>query len=238
MQTRSLSYEVDGLQCIGHLAVPDGDGKRPAILVSHEGRGFDEHARDTANRLATELGYVAFALDYLGGGGPVSQEQAMNNLGAMMREPRRMRDAANAGLSLLLDEPLADPSQVGAIGFCFGGTMSLELGRSGADVKAIVGFHSGLSNPSPGDEANFVGKVVVCVGDADPLIPTEQRAAFEAEMRATSVDWQLHLFGGVGHSFTNPNADGSMMPAIKYHEPSAKRAWKIMVDLFAETFAT
>ncbi len=57
-------------------------------------------------------------------------------------------------------------------------------------------------------------------------------------MRATTVDWQLHLFGGVGHSFTNPAADGTRMSAIKYHGPSATRSWKIMVDLFAETFAS
>lgn len=236
METRSIAYEVDGLECIGHLAVPDGDGKRPAILVCHEGGGFDEHARNTANRVATELGYVAFALDYFGGGKPIAGDQVMGSIVALMQAPDRIRALANAGLTQLLTEERADATRVGAIGFCFGGTMSLELGRSGADVKAIVGFHSGLSNPSPGDEKHFVGKVVVCVGDADPLIPTEQRAAFEAEMRATTVDWQLHLFGGVGHSFTNPAADGTRMAAIKYHEPSAKRSWKVMVDLFAETF--
>ena len=236
MQTRSISYEFDGLEYIGHLAVPDGEGKRPAILVSHEGGGFDEHARDTADRLASELGYVAFALDYYGGAAPLVGGEAMARIGALMQAPDRLRALANAGLSQLLAEERADADRVGAIGFCFGGTLSLELGRSGADVKAIVGFHSGLSNPSPGDEGNFVGKVVVCVGDADPLIPTDQRAAFEAEMRATTVDWQLHLFGGVGHSFTNPAADGTRMAAIKYHGPSATRSWKIMVDLFAETF--
>ncbi len=236
MQTRTVSYEADGLECIGHLAVPDGDGKRPAILVSHEGGGFDEHARNTANRIATELGYVAFALDYFGGGKPIAGDQVMGRIVGLMQAPQRIRALANAGLTQMLTEERADATRVGAIGFCFGGTMSLELGRSGADVKAIVGFHSGLSNPSPGDEQHFVGKVVVCVGDADPLIPTEQRAAFEAEMRATTVDWQLHLFGGVGHSFTNPAADGTRMAAINYHEPSAKRSWKVMVDLFAETF--
>ena len=74
-------------------------------------------------------------------------------LGALMGDNRRIRRLARAGLDVLLAQPEADPNRVAAIGYCFGGTMSLELGRSGADVKAIVGFHSGLQTARPEDAA-------------------------------------------------------------------------------------
>ena len=114
--------------------------------------------------------------------------------------------------------------------------MSLELGRSGAAVHAIVGFHSGLSNTSPADAANITGKVLVCIGVDDPIIAPEQRAAFEQEMNAGGVDWQMILYSHAGHSFTNKSADGSR-PGFNYHELSDQRSWQAMVDFFHEVFA-
>ncbi len=122
-----------------------------------------------------------------------------------------------------------------AIGYCFGGTLSLELARSGAPLGAVVGFHSGLATTRPEDASAITGKVLVCIGADDPIIPPEQRADFEAEMRAAGVDWQMHLYGGAVHSFTNPAADGSM-PAIKYDAAADARSWQAMLDLFAEVF--
>ena len=87
--------------------------------------------------------------------------------------------------------------------------MSLELARGGADLKAVVGFHSGLATSRPEDAANITGSVLVCIGAEDPLIPPDQRLAFEEEMRAGGVDWRMNLYGGAVHSFTNPAADGS-----------------------------
>jgi dienelactone hydrolase len=119
------------------------------------------------------------------------------------------------------------------MGYCFGGTMSLELGRGGAPVNAIVGFHSGLANTDPADASNIAGRVLVCIGVDDPIIPPEQRAAFEREMNAARVDWQMILYSGAGHSFTNKLADGSR-PGFKYHEPSDRRSWQAMTAFFHE----
>ena len=104
-----------------------------------------------------------------------------------------------------------DAERLAAIGYCFGGTTALEIGRAGADVKAIVGFHSGLVTVRPQDARNIKGKVLVCIGADDPIIPPEQRAAFETEMKAAGIDWRLQLYGGAGHSFTNPAADSRGM---------------------------
>jgi len=236
VRIEDIEYEAEGLQLIGQLAVDDQvEGPRPAVLVCHEGPGLDDHAKQRALRLAG-LGYVAFALDYHGGGKPVPMDQVMARLGPLMGDPVKTRSLGQAGLEVLLRQPEADPSRVAAIGYCFGGTMSLELARGGADLKAIVGFHSGLATTRPEDARNIVGRVLVCIGAEDPIIPPEQRLAFEKEMQDAGVDWRMNLYGSAAHSFTNERASALGMPGIAYHQPTDLRSWRAMLDLFDEVF--
>ena len=105
---------------------------------------------------------------------------------------------------MLRAEPRTDVTRLAAIGYCFGGTLSLELARGGADLKAVVGFHSGLATVRPEDAGNITGKVLALIGADDPIVDNTQRREFEEEMRAGGVDWQLVVYGGAVHSFTNP----------------------------------
>ncbi len=236
MTSDEVEYSVDGKRHVGHIAVPDGDGVRPGVLVCHEGPGLDDHARSRADRLASELGMVAFALDYHGDGKRLPMNEVMPKLGELMSSPQRTRQLGRAGLDVLLANPRVDHAKVAAIGYCFGGTMSLELARDGADLAAVVGFHSGLATASPALPGAVKAKILVCIGVEDPIIPAEQRAAFEAEMNASDVDWRMNLYSHAAHSFTNPGADAVGMPGIKYHAPTDDRSWRAMVDLFEETF--
>ena len=237
MRVENISYDFNGTTHIGTLAVDDTKtGKRPGVLVCHEGPGIVDVTRDKAKRLA-EAGYVAFALDYHGGGAVLpDMAQVMARLGPLMQDPDTTRALGRAGLAVLLAQPEVDTANVAAIGYCFGGTMVLELARGGDDLKAVVGFHSGLATVRPGDAKNAKAKVLVCIGTEDPLIPPEQRAAFETEMRDAGVDWRMNLYGGAKHSFTNPLASGLGIPGIEYHEPTDKRSWAAMIDLFDEVF--
>jgi dienelactone hydrolase len=237
--TRDISYEADGRTMIGMLAVPDGDGLRPGILVCHEGPGLDDHAKGRAVRLAEELGYVAFALDYHGDGKPIEdRQQMMARIGEFREDPARARAVGLAGLDVLCAEPRTDRAQLAAIGYCFGGTLSFELARGGADLKAAVGFHAGLGTARPEDARNITGKVLALIGADDPIVPNEQRRAFEEEMTAGSVDWQLVVYGGAVHSFTNQRAANIDLPGIAYHERTDRRSWQAMLDLFAEVFGS
>jgi dienelactone hydrolase len=237
--TRDVSYEADGRTMVGTLALPDdgGSDRRPSVLVCHEGPGLDDHARGRAARLADELGYVAFALDYHGGGKPVEdREQMMGRLGELRGDPQRARAIATAGLEVLLAQARTDRARVAAIGYCFGGTLSLELARSGADLKAVVGFHSGLAPARPEDARNIRAKVLMLIGADDPIVDNAQRRDFEEEMRDAGVDWQLNVYGGAVHSFTNPRAANIDIPGIAYHEQTDRRSWQAMLDLFGEVF--
>jgi dienelactone hydrolase len=159
----------------------------------------------------------------------------MARLQPWMADPTGIRTRALAALDVLKSQKEVDPARLAAIGYCFGGTTSLEIARSGADVKAVVGFHSGLATARPQDAVNIKAKVLVCIGADDPIIPPEQRAAFEAEMKSAGVDWRLQLYGGAGHSFTNPAADSRGMKGFFYHEATDRRSWNAMIELFNET---
>ncbi len=236
MHVEDIAYEADGARMIGQFAVDESKpGRRPGILVCHEGPGLTEHTKKIAARLAA-LGYAAFAMDYYGDGKPLaSPSDSMARLAPWRIDPTGIRIRGRAALDTLARRPEVDPARLAAIGYCFGGTTALELGRSGADIKAIVGFHSGLATPRPQDAKNIKARVLVHIGADDPIIPPEQRAAFEAEMKAAGCDWRLQLHGGAGHSFTNPAIDGRGMKGFFFHETTDRRSWNAMIELFNET---
>lgn len=238
MKTQDIAYTVAGARYVGYLAVDDSrSGPRPGVLVGPEGGGLVELTRSIARRLA-EAGFAAFAMDYYGNGQPLSDmDQMMARLGPWMVDPTGIRAIATEALSVLAAQPETDASRLAAIGYCFGGTTALELARSGADLKAVVGFHSGLGTARPQDAANIRARVLACIGADDPLIPPEQRLAFEREMNSGGVDWRLNLYGGAGHSFTNPDVGALGRAGFAYHEPTDRRSWSAMMDLFAEAFA-
>lgn len=234
---KDIAYAADGAAMIGTLATPGSlTGKVPGILVCHEGPGISDHARDIAARLA-EAGYVAFAMDYHGGGQTVDMGEAMKSIMAWMADPTGIRARATAALNVLKAQPGVDASRLAAIGYCFGGTTALELARQGEDLKAVVGFHSGLGAARPQDAANIKGKVLVQIGADDPIIPPQQRLDFEKEMTAGKVDWRMLLYGGAGHSFTNPLVDQLGRAGFAYSRSADQRSWRAMIDLFDEAFA-
>jgi dienelactone hydrolase len=237
MKTEDIAYEADGAHLIGTLFVDDSRaGRRPGVLVAPEGGGLVDLTKTIARRLA-ELGYVAFAMDYYGEGKPLAdRNEVMPRINAFMAEPSAIRARAAEALAVLARQPQTDPDRLAAIGYCFGGTTVLELARSGADVKAVVGFHSGLGTTRPAEPGAVRAKVLACIGFHDPIIPPDQRLAFEQEMDAAGVDWRMNVYGGAGHSFTNPNAGAFGMKGFDYHAETDRRSWAAMRDIFDEVF--
>ncbi len=232
IKTSDIEYAIDGKTYVGFLADGSNGNRVPGILVSHEGGGMTDHPKERARMLA-DLGYVAFAMDTFGE--PMtSREQVRATIAALTADLPTLRKRAQAALEIVKSQPHADPKRTAAIGFCFGGTTVLELARSGADVDCIVGFHSGLQTSRPQDTKNIKGKVLVCLGATDPIIPPEQREAFIQEMEAGAVDWRMEIYGSAGHSFTNRYVDALNLPGFAYHERTDKRSWRAMRDLFDE----
>ena len=239
MHHETLTYEADGLTMKSQLFFEPASGPRAGVLVFPEAFGLGEHAISRAERLAA-LGYVALACDLHGDGRVVDDlQEAIGLLQPLFADPSRTRARAAGGLQALVARSEADAARIAAIGFCFGGTMALELARAGAELRAVVGFHSGLSTKAPKTDARAIkARVLVCIGGDDPMIPIEQRAEFEAEMREAGVDWQLHVYGNTVHSFTNPKAaDRGMPDAIRYSPQADARSWASLQELFSETLS-
>jgi dienelactone hydrolase len=236
IKTSVLTYEADGVRMMGFLAGDDARaGARPAVLIAPEAPGLDDYNRDRCRRLAA-LGYVALAHDFHGDGFVFTdREQMMSRVQAFMAEPLRIRARAEAALAALRSHNGVDAARMAAVGYCFGGTTVLELARGGADVKAVVAFHAGLSTARPQDAKNIKCKILVCNGADDPIVPAEQRLAFEKEMTAGQVDWRLYLHGGVGHAFTRRGSEALGVAGFAYHRAADERSWHAMLELFAET---
>jgi len=237
MIVRDIEYVVGGKRYVGCFFADDAAAeRRPGVLVAPEGGGLVDLTKSIARRLA-EAGYAAFAMDYYGDGQPLTDfNEVMPRLAPWFADPTGIRELASAALAVLAAQPQTDPGRLAAIGYCFGGTTALELGRAGADLKAIVGFHSGLGSAKPATAGAVKAKVLVNIGADDPIIPPEQRAAFEREMSAAGVDWRMTLFGGVGHSFTNPGSGALGRPGFAYDAAADRRSWAAMTDLFVEVF--
>jgi dienelactone hydrolase len=237
--SKAVEYRQGDTLLEGYLAYDDTlVGKRPGVLVVHEWNGLGDYVKKRANQLA-RMGYVAFCADIYGRGiRPVTAEEAAKEAAKYRGADRTLlRARAQAGLDELRRESMVDSDLLAAIGYCFGGTAVLELARSGADLRGVVSFHGGLDTPNPSDAKKIRAKVLVLHGGDDPHVPLSQAAAFEDEMRKGGVDWQLVIYGGAVHSFTNPESGSDPSKGVAYNEKADRRSWEAMKVFFAEIFA-
>ena len=237
MKTETLNYQADGLDMVGTLVTPDDvSTPRPGVLVFPHAFGPGVHSRGKAEQIAA-LGYVALECDLWGG----AQLADMSRIGELMQPLRENADKVRARtlepLKLLAARPEVDAARIAAIGFCFGGTMSYELALSGADVRAAIGFHSGLTVTSPGDAGAIKGKVLTLVGADDPSIPAEARDAFARMLGEAKVDYTMTVYGGVVHSFTDPDCGRLGHPEFARYDANVdRRSWAQMAEMLAEVF--
>ncbi|MEW6313997.1 MAG: dienelactone hydrolase family protein [Pseudomonadota bacterium] len=208
VQGKEVSYSANGVTMRGWLAYDDAvKGKRPAVLVVHEWWGHNAYARKRAEMLAG-LGYVALALDMYGDGKQAHHPgDAGKFAGELAQNKPLARARFEAAMQLLRSQTNVDGGRLAAIGYCFGGTVVLEMARAGEDLKAVASFHGGLDTDTPAQAGKVKARVMSFTGADDPLIPAAQVEAFKAEMDKAGVSYQAVVYPGAKHSFTNPDAD-------------------------------
>ena len=236
MKSDKISYFENSLELEGHLVHDDSTPeRRPAVLICHAILGQDDFARSKAEEMA-RLGYVGFAIDVYGKGLAFENiEDAREIHDELEKDRLKLRRRVNAGLEAIRSQQMVDPNRVGAMGYCFGGMCALELARSGADVKGVVSFHGQLDSPLRGDAGNIQCKVLALHGYEDPLT-RDHVESFQEEMNEAGVDWQLHVYGGAFHSFTNPAANNRAR-GVLYDPAADRRSWQAMTHFFEETFS-
>lgn len=179
--------------------------KRPGIILVHEWWGITKHIHNEARRFA-EQGYTAFIADMFGDAKTADNPKEAGALaGGVMKNPQTMQSRFNAALETLRKHPTVDAKKIGAAGYCFGGTVVLNMVRAGADLAGVAAFHAGLTMNTPAPKA-VKTKILVLNGADDPLIKPDQVEAFKKDMEAAKADYRYINYPGAVHAYTNPEA--------------------------------
>jgi dienelactone hydrolase len=230
-----LDYTAGDMQCKGvYFAPTKVDGSLPIVLVCHAWDGLNDEVRDKAGKLA-DAGYIAFAVDMLGNGKTMSDmADLMPTLTPFFENRAMLLERIQGAVAAAKTIPGADLSRMGAMGYCFGGTVALDLARAGGDeIKGVVSFHGGLEGNTLDNPKTLSTKVLVLHGEEDPLVPPEQVVAFKEEMTTKQVDWQLHAYSQTMHAFTRPEANDPGFGAV-YNASADRRSWQAMLNFFDE----
>ena len=237
---KEVTYSANGTTLKGYIAYDDAlKGARPGILVVHEWWGHNEYARKRA-RMFAKHGYTALALDMYGDGKQAHHpDDAGKFAGEVGKNAALAKARFDAALELLKQQKSVDAANIAAVGYCFGGTVVLEMARAGEPLKAVASFHGGLTTSHPAEAGKVKARVASFTGRDDPFIPEEQVAAFRQEMDKAGVIYKAVSYPGAKHSFTNRDADKygrQFKLPLAYNAAADKASWKEALAFLADSF--
>jgi dienelactone hydrolase len=224
----------------GYVAYDDSfSGRRPGILVVHEFWGHNEYARSRARMLAA-LGYVALAVDMYGDGKGSGHPDEARKFATEIRKNMDLgRIRFLAAMEVLKGQKHTDPGRIGAIGYCFGGGIVLQMARDGVNLTGVASFHGGLATSAPAKAGAVKAKILVLNGEDDKFITPEQIKDFKKEMKSAGADFRFISYPGATHGFTNPAADENAKKygmKIGYNADADAKSWEEMKGFFAKIF--
>ncbi len=211
--------------------------KRPVVIVMHEWNGIGDHVKMLCEKLA-QLGYLAFAADIYGKGvRPTTFEEAKKQATIYRSDIPLMRRRANLAFEEIKKNEFADIKNIAVMGYCFGGGVALELARSGVDLKGVVSFHGHLDTPNRDDAKNIKGKVLICHGADDRGVTLDSVLKFNDEMKNAGINYEIDIYGGAVHAFTNKNSGNDPSRGVAYNKQADERSWEKMKEFFNEVFS-
>lgn len=231
MAMEQIDYEDGELPLTGFLVRPEGKPKA-AVLVLPTIVNCNTPMIRRAHMLA-QAGYVAMIADFYGV--QVRDfEHARELAGPLRATPEHYRQRLRAGLAALVNHDAAAGIPVAAIGYCMGGQAALELARDGADLVLAASFHGLLDTALLAAPGEIKPRILVCHGDADPLVPRSQVMAFWEEMDAAGANWHFHSYAGVKHGFTDPGSNDRGKAAIGYDQSADRQSWSALMEMLDE----
>ncbi len=236
VKTEVVEYKDGKTTLEGFLAYDDSvKSPRPAVLIVHQWMGISDHEKERAQRLA-EKGYVAFVMDIYGKDGrPTSPQEAKVIVEKYRNGDRKNFQARElVAYNWIKKDKRVNSQKIVVMGFCFGGTGALELGRSGASLAGIASFHGGLSNPSPVNAKNLKSPVLVMHGELDPSVPPAEVAAFKKEMDEVKADYQVISYANAVHAFTQKSSGNDNSKGAAYNQLADQRSWVAFMDFLNE----
>ncbi len=230
-----ISTTDNGVELISYVALPENandDKPVPGILVAPEWWGVVDYPKNVAEKLA-KAGYAAVVMDVYGEGKLTGDAEMANMwMQQVLEDPKMLMARARLVLNDFSDQLAVDGDNLGAIGFCFGGKVVLDMAREGMPVKAVASFHGTLAPKQPAD-SNFSAKVLVAHGRDDAMVSMDAVEDFKKEMDNAGVDYTVDVYDNAKHAFTNPHADERAAENdidLGYNEQAAKESWDKMMD--------
>jgi dienelactone hydrolase len=239
--TQIIPYKDGDTALLGYYAYDDTvKPPMPGVVVVHEWWGQNDYARKRAEDLA-KLGYAAFAIDMFGAN---VKAETPDEAGALTKpfydDRNAMRSRAQAGIDALKKQPQVNIDHLAAIGYCFGGTVALELARGGEDLDGVVAFHAGLATPDPAKLSVVKAEVLALNGADDPMSPPSDRTGFTDEMTRAAVKFESIDYPGATHAFTNPAATEigkKFKLPVAYNAEADKKSFNKMKDFLKRVVA-
>jgi dienelactone hydrolase len=229
IRTQYIEYMHGSTPLKGYLAYDDAvSGRRPGVLLLHYRGGLQGSTLESAQMVA-RMGYVVFAADIFGKDIVPKEVPEMTRLTNIYNNDRQlMRARARAGFDVLMKHPMVDTSKMALIGYCFGGTVAVELAETGVPLVGTVAVHGSFRNFTPDDARHIKGSVLILHGAEDEVAPLEEVNKLVDDLRAAKVPWELQLYSGSSHGFDNPQNP---------HEERANREYRRSVErYFKEIF--
>jgi dienelactone hydrolase len=236
IKTETVTYKEGQAELEGYIAYDDTKtSPMPAVIIVHDWMGPGEYTQMRAKQLA-ELGYYAFAADIYGKSvRPKNAEEAGKIAGEFRNGDRRLlRARGKAAYDFVKKQKQVQKSKISAMGYCFGGSAVLEMGRAGLPLKGILSFHGGLSNPHPKDTKNIKSKLLVMHGAIDPYVSAEEVASFKKELDEAKIDYELIMYSGAVHAFTQKHVGNNIKSGAAYNESANRRSFESMKDFLTE----
>jgi carboxymethylenebutenolidase len=222
LRTETVEFPVNGEAGRAYLAVPVGEGPFPGVVVVQEWWGLDEHIQDVARRLAAE-GFVALAPDLYHGKVTKEPDEAQKmmmslDMGHATKELVKATD-------YLASRPETAGRQIGAIGFCMGGGLALNLACENPKIRAAAPFYG--INPTPIDKVrNLQGPILAVYGENDTFAGESVRRELEQALKADNIPHEIGVYPGADHAFFNDTR-----PEV-YDRDAAADAWQRALSLF------
>jgi len=227
---QDIDYSDGGTTLKGYIVYDDSfKGERPAVLVVHEWWGLNDYARKRARQLA-RLGYMAMAVDMYGDG---RQAKHPDDAGKFAKEISSNIELSRkrfiAAMSVLANNKRVTAGKIAAIGYCFGGGVVLQMAREGVDLRGVASFHGSLATTRPAQPGVVKAKILVAHGGIDPFVKKTDLTNFWDEMNQAGADYQINIYSGASHSFTNPGADefGKQFNLpLAYNQRADEESWQ------------
>jgi dienelactone hydrolase len=239
VKEENVSYSADTTTLNGFVAYDQNStAKRPVVLIVHEWWGLNDYVRRRAKQLA-EMGYLAMAVDMYGNGKTAANPQeALAYAMPFYSNPQLAKARFDAALNKIKTYAQADTANVAAIGYCFGGSMVLNVAKMGDPLAGVVSFHGGLAGV-PANKDLLKAKVLVCHGNADSFVPAQEVAQFRKSMDSIGADYTFKTYDSATHAFTNPDATEAgkrfNLP-IAYNAKADTASWADMKAFFDRIF--